>query len=217
VRAKCAPRTREKIDRRDARERFPAAGSRGKLRTERLDGSTLGRFLWRFPGDKARSSRSPSAGRLNLFTQRGKTTRSRLRAVRPFPASAFELANQFNRAVGRSKKIIGAGWLFKIRRPRIVSGSQPYRDRDRACVCTSRVPSLSYETAMIYKEMSDETSADDDVLIHEILIYKMFRVTSSSTSDNVLLSSQITPTARLVKSSACNAAKSQCNAEISHR
>lgn len=64
---------------------------------------------------------SLSRGHLNLFTYRGKTMRS---LVLCSPFSPYELANQFNRAVGRSKKIIGAGWLFKIRGPRIVSGSQ---------------------------------------------------------------------------------------------
>ena len=44
--------------------------------------------------------------------------------ARTDPASVFELANQFNRAVGCSEKIIGAGRLFKVRGPRIGSDSQ---------------------------------------------------------------------------------------------
>jgi len=43
-----------------------------------------------------------------------------------FLSRTFELANQFNRAVGRSEKIIGADRLFKIQGSRIVSGSQLY-------------------------------------------------------------------------------------------
>lgn len=46
--------------------------------------------------------------------------------ISPTPSSSFlELANQFNRTVGCSEKIIGAGRLFKIPRPRIDSDSQP--------------------------------------------------------------------------------------------
>lgn len=56
-------------------------------------------------------------------------TKSRVQSLSlslPTPCSSFlELANQFNRIVGCSEKIIGAGRLFKILRPRIDSDSQP--------------------------------------------------------------------------------------------
>lgn len=79
-------------------------------------------------------------GHLNLFTYRGKTVRCLVYTLlrTASPPGAFELANQFNRAVGRSKKIIGAGRLFKIRGPRIVSGSQPYRNSTCASAAIRR-------------------------------------------------------------------------------
>jgi len=128
------------------------------------------RFSSRFPGDKPQphgrtlvmiASALRFGGTFKLiYLARQNGAQHRLRAALLLPASscgAFELANQFNRAVGRSKKIIGAGWLFKIRRPRIVSGSQPYRDPARAFARSRAYPlSLCYKTAMIYKEMFDE-------------------------------------------------------------
>jgi len=58
------------------------------------------------------SARFVSRDHLNLFTYRGKMMRSLVLCP---PFLPYEYANQFNRAVGRSKKIIGAGRLFKIR------------------------------------------------------------------------------------------------------
>jgi len=92
-----------------------------------------------------------------IYLARQNGAQPRLRAALPLPASscgAFELANQFNRAVGRSKKIIGAGWLFKIRRPRIVSGSQSYRDPARA-FARSRARSLCYKLVALLQDSDD--------------------------------------------------------------
>lgn len=82
-----------------------------------------------------------------IFTYRGKTTRSLVympSSARLSSPSVLSLRINLIEP-RRSKKIIGAGRLFKIRGPRIVSGSQSYRNF--ACVFTS----LKY-TACYYSE-----------------------------------------------------------------